>query len=138
MFEKISLISFLGAKRYTLTFAVRGRAAVARRAHNPKVGSSILPFATFIPQQKGDFFMFAVYALFSPEHDKIYIGMTSDINERFKSHNELGKKGWTIKFRPWIIIHTELFNNKADALKREKQLKTAAGRKFIRALINHS
>ncbi len=27
----------------------RSRAAVARRAHNPKVGSSILPFATKSP-----------------------------------------------------------------------------------------
>ena len=32
----------------------RGRAAVARRAHNPKVGSSILPLATKV-RREADF-----------------------------------------------------------------------------------
>jgi putative endonuclease len=80
--------------------------------------------------------MFVVYALYSRTHDKIYIGFTSNIQERFKSHNELGKKGWTIKFRPWEIIYQEHQVTKADAMRREKQLKTATGRKFIRSLIN--
>ena len=57
--------------------------------------------------------------------------MTSNMGERFRSHNELSKKGWTINFRPWVIVHTEIFNVKSDALKREKQLKSAAGREFI-------
>jgi hypothetical protein len=39
----------LAAKPDALTFAPRSRAAVARWAHNPKVGSSILPFATGDP-----------------------------------------------------------------------------------------
>jgi hypothetical protein len=38
-----------------LNFAMRSRAAVARRAHNPKVRSSILLFAT-IPGSTGFFF----------------------------------------------------------------------------------
>jgi len=80
--------------------------------------------------------MFVVYALFSRTHDKIYIGFTSNMEERFKSHNELGKKGWTIKFRPWEIIYQEQHVEKADAMRREKELKTTIGRKFIRSLIN--
>jgi hypothetical protein len=36
----------LAAKLQTITFAVRSRAAVARRAHNPKVRGSIPLFAT--------------------------------------------------------------------------------------------
>ena len=67
--------------------------------------------------------MFTVYALYSKQHNKIYIGYTANLTERFKSHNELGKKGWTIKFRPWIIVHTETFTAKEDARSREKQLK---------------
>ncbi len=47
------------------------------------------------------------------------------------SHNELGKKGWTINFRPWGLIYQEEFETKQDALKRERELKTATGRKFI-------
>ena len=79
--------------------------------------------------------MFIVYALYSKTYDKIYIGMTSNLEERFKSHNELGKKGWTKNFRPWIIIYKEEYADKKMALKREKQLKGAAGRLLIRSLI---
>ncbi len=61
--------------------------------------------------------------------------MTSNLDERLKAHNELGK-GWTKSFRPWIIIYTEEYAEKKMALKREKQLKGAAGRLFIRSLIS--
>ena len=75
--------------------------------------------------------MFIVYVLYSEQHNKIYVGFTSNLEQRFISHNELGKKGWTIKFRHWIIVHQESFDSKSDAMKREKELKTAAGRSFI-------
>jgi putative endonuclease len=75
--------------------------------------------------------MYYVYVLYSKSHEKIYIGFTSDLEQRLLSHNELGKKGWTINFRPWIKIHTEAFNSKPEAMKREKQLKSARGRKWI-------
>jgi putative endonuclease len=64
--------------------------------------------------------MFTVYVLYSALFDKIYIGYTSNIEERLKSHNEFGNKGWTIKFRPWILLYTEIYEIKADAMKREK------------------
>ena len=79
--------------------------------------------------------MFTVYVLYSKDFDKIYIGFTSDLEQRLLSHNELGKKGWTIKFRPWQLIYKEEYSEKSDAMKREKQLKTATGRNFIWSLI---
>jgi len=79
--------------------------------------------------------MFTVYVLYSKGYDKIYIGFTSNLEQRLRSHNELGKKGWTIKFRPWQVIHTEIFQSKSEAMKREKALKTATGRNFIWSLI---
>ncbi|HEY8897421.1 MAG TPA: GIY-YIG nuclease family protein [Niastella sp.] len=79
--------------------------------------------------------MFTVYVLYSEQFDKIYVGFTNDLHNRFKSHNELGKKGWTIKFRPWAILHTESFETKAAAMDREKQLKSAQRRTFIRELL---
>ena len=80
--------------------------------------------------------MFTVYVLYSQQHDKIYIGYTSDLDQRIKSHNELSKKGWTVRFRPWKIVHTEIFESRADAMRREKQLKTAKGREWIWELIS--
>ncbi|CAN5218565.1 hypothetical protein BH09BAC6_BH09BAC6_12070 [soil metagenome] len=79
--------------------------------------------------------MFTVYVLYSKSYDKIYIGFTSNLEQRLLSHNELGKKGWTINFRPWQLIHKEVFQLKPDTMKREKQLKTATGRNFIWSLI---
>ncbi len=79
--------------------------------------------------------MFTVCALYSERYNKIYIGMTSNIDDRFKSHNELAKKGWTKNYRPWLIIYREEHIEKTEALKREKQLKNYAGRNFIRSLI---
>ena len=79
--------------------------------------------------------MYTVYVLFSEQHQKIYVGYTSNLNERFKSHNLLATKGWTIKFRPWQIIYTEEFADKSAALAREKELKSSRGRAFIWQLI---
>jgi len=76
--------------------------------------------------------MHTTYILYSKKFDKIYIGCTSNLEARFISHNELGTKGWTIKFRPWEIVHTEEFHSKREALDREKQLKGGKGREWIR------
>jgi len=75
--------------------------------------------------------MFNVYVLYSPSYNKIYIGFTSDLENRLRSHNMFASKGWTIKFRPWEILFTENFETKTEAMKREKQLKSAKGRNYI-------
>ena len=75
--------------------------------------------------------MFTVYVLYSQSYKKIYVGYTSNLEERFKSHNEVATKGWAIKFRPWEIVHSEIFEIKADAMRREKELKSAKGRVWI-------
>jgi putative endonuclease len=79
--------------------------------------------------------MFTVYVLHSEKFDKIYIGFTSYLESRMNSHNQLATKGYTIKYRPWKVIYTEEFSDKASAMKREKELKSSNGRAFIRSLI---
>ena len=79
--------------------------------------------------------MYTVYVLHSIKFNKIYIGYTSNLEARFISHNQLGTKGWTIPFRPWVILHTETFEEKSAAMKREKYLKSARGREFVWGLI---
>ena len=76
--------------------------------------------------------MFTVYVLFSIRYNKIYIGYTGNLEQRLLSHNELGKKGWTIKYRPWTLIYTENFETKQQALLKEKQLKSGKGREWIK------
>ena len=79
--------------------------------------------------------MFFVYALYSETHNKIYIGYSSNPEKRLLSHNDDRNLGWTGKFQSWKIVYTERCDLKTEALKREKQLKSASGRKFVWNLV---
>jgi predicted GIY-YIG superfamily endonuclease len=50
--------------------------------------------------------MFYTYVLYSHKFDKIHVGYTSNLESRFLAHNELSTKGYTVKFRPWVIAFT--------------------------------
>ena len=78
--------------------------------------------------------MFFVYVIYSPSSDKIYIGYTSDLERILFEHNH-AIKGYTLKFRPWVILFSEQYPDKKSAMTREKQLKTGYGREFIRKFI---
>jgi putative endonuclease len=79
--------------------------------------------------------MFTAYVLRSPIHNKIYIGFSSDIEKRLFAHNHPSNKGWTKSFQPWTLIYSEECETKADAMLREKQLKSSQGRLFIKDII---
>ena len=82
--------------------------------------------------------VFTVYVLYSPSSKRTYTGYTSDLENRLQSHNSLAIKGFTIRYRPWIVIYTEVFETKGLALKREKELKTGKGREFVKSLLHKS
>ncbi len=65
---------------------------------------------------------FVVYILYSEKYNKYYTGYTSSIITRFKSHNELSNKGFTKRYRPWIVVYIEFFTTKKEAIIREKFL----------------
>jgi putative endonuclease len=79
--------------------------------------------------------MYWVYALYSRDFDKIYIGSTSDLTGRLNAHNHPANHGWTARFKPWTLLYSEAYTSKSEALHRERELKTARGRVFIRNLI---
>ncbi len=79
--------------------------------------------------------MFTVYVLYSKDFDKTYIGFTSNLEQRLKSHNHPENKGWTKRYQPWILVYTENSTSKQAAMKREEQLKSSRGRDFIRKKI---
>ena len=72
-----------------------------------------------------------VYVLYSKKYDKIYVGYTNHVLRRMHDHNVRGH-GWTSHYRPWVLVHVEEFSEKSSAIRREKELKTARGRKYIR------
>ena len=77
--------------------------------------------------------VYTVYVLYSERYDKIYVGYTSDLLNRFYSHNKLSKKGWTKSFRPWKVVYCEYYEVKSEAHVRERALKSGRGRSWIRA-----
>ena len=81
---------------------------------------------------------FTVYVLYSPKYGKIYIGFTSNLEQRLLAHNVLEKKGWTIRFRPWVIVFTEEYPTKKEAMRREKLLNNANNRALIWDIIRSS
>ena len=64
-------------------------------------------------------------------YNKIYIGYTKDLISRFYSHNFYGTKGYTKKFRPWKVVWVEIYQEKSEAFRRERSLKSSRGRYFI-------
>jgi len=78
--------------------------------------------------------MYTVYIIYSEKINKYYIGFSSDVQGRLRKHNNTSK-GFTNAGRPWIIVYTEIFENKADAAARERQLKKWKNRARLEALI---
>ena len=70
--------------------------------------------------------MFVTYVLYSEKFNQLYIGYTSDLMNRFHSHNSFATKGHTIKYRPWIVAYVEFHETKNQALTREKQRRIQA------------
>lgn len=62
---------------------------------------------------------------------KIYIGQTSNMSKRLLEHNQTGV-GYTSKYRPWRLMHTEKYDSREEAMQREKYLKTGVGRDWIK------
>ena len=77
---------------------------------------------------------FCTYILFSEKFDKFYIGHTGNIDIRLFQHNNSDSSSYTAKFRPWILMATIYFNNRADAMKTEKYLKKKP-RDFLKRVI---
>jgi len=75
--------------------------------------------------------MYFTYVLYSRTYDQIYIGHTDNLKFRFQKHN-LGLVKSTKRYKPWKLIYYETFPTRSQAMKREKQLKSHQGRKFIR------
>jgi putative endonuclease len=79
-----------------------------------------------------EFVVCILYFLYS---GKTYTGMSSDLITRFQFHNSKSTTGFTIRFRPWSMIHVEFFDQKIQALKREKELKSGKEREWIKKYI---
>ncbi|MEK7610360.1 MAG: GIY-YIG nuclease family protein [Patescibacteria group bacterium] len=79
--------------------------------------------------------MFTVYIL-QNQVGKLYTGQTKNFETRLIEHNVTGH-GYTAKHRPWKVVLMEKYQNRTEAMKREKYLKTGAGRDWIKRQLLH-
>ena len=77
--------------------------------------------------------MFFVYILRNQKNN-LYIGSTENVLKRLIRHNN-GGSVWTRKRGPWKLIYHEKFTTRAEAEKREKQIKSYKGGRALKKLI---
>jgi putative endonuclease len=66
--------------------------------------------------------MYYVYLIKSKKTNHIYIGFTNDLKRRLAEHNSNLNTSTRGK-SPWFVAYCEVFKSKADAQKRELNLK---------------
>lgn len=64
-----------------------------------------------------------VYILASKKHGTLYIGVTSDLQKRIWQHKEKVVVGFTQKYGVDKLVYYEIFDDMANAIMREKQMK---------------
>jgi len=79
--------------------------------------------------------MYFTYIIYSKNFNRYYVGLSSDVSQRLKSHNA-GKVKSTKAFTSWKLVYVEKFDTRIEARKREKYLKSAAGRRWRKNNLN--
>ena len=51
------------------------------------------------------------------------------------SHNELGTKGLATRYKPWTLVHSEIYESKGEAMAREKFFKSGIGRNLFLEIV---
>lgn len=68
------------------------------------------------------FIMWFVYIVRCSD-TSLYIGMSNNVSERVRKHNDGSGARYTAQRKPVFLVHTESYPNKSDAMRRERQLK---------------
>lgn len=75
--------------------------------------------------------MFYVYVLKSLKNGRHYTGSTNNLERRLSEHKS-GQTKYTKVAGPFELIYQETYNNRLEAIRREKFLKSGKGREFLK------
>jgi putative endonuclease len=81
---------------------------------------------------------FTVYILRSETTFMYYVGHTDDLPRRTAQHNDSeyqGSKHTKRNKGPWTCVYAEQYNTRAEAIRREKEIKAKKSRQYIEFLI---
>jgi putative endonuclease len=79
--------------------------------------------------------MFHVYVLRNVRTGRLYTGFTSDLTQRIGQHNH-GITKSTRNRGSWELVYQEEFATRAEAMRRERFLKSGQGREELKKLLN--
>jgi putative endonuclease len=85
------------------------------------------------PSGRAIFHMFSVYVLRSKTNGRFYTGSTANLAHRLEEHNT-GLSSSTKNDGPWELLHHEEYPTRIGAMRRERELKTGAGRDELKRL----
>ncbi|MBI3617239.1 MAG: GIY-YIG nuclease family protein [Candidatus Omnitrophica bacterium] len=81
--------------------------------------------------------MYCVYALWSCEDKRFYIGYTADLKRRIHEH-QTGQCHSTIRMRNPLLVFYEAFGSQEDAQRREGYLKTTKGKRALKLMLRNT
>ncbi len=96
--------------------------------HPVTIGSGKRLFADLPAPRPNIFYVYVILC----DDDSMYIGQTEDIPKRWFEHNVGRAAEHTKRHKPLEIIHYEEFISREAAVKREQDLKTGFGRKWLK------
>jgi len=78
--------------------------------------------------------MFYLYILRSRKDGRFYTGVTKDLKDRIKRHDE--NRSLSTKNRgPYDLVYYEIYDSRSDAMKRERYLKSLEGGPMKKVLV---
>ena len=77
---------------------------------------------------------YSVYIIYSSESDRYYCGFTSNLQQRVSQHNDpdFDAAKTTSRYKgPWVLIWSQGYESKSEALKKEKSIKKRGIKRFL-------
>jgi putative endonuclease len=81
--------------------------------------------------------MYSVNAIKSKRFNYIYVGISNDVQRRIDQHNK-GQNKSTKPYRPFFLFYEEHFRTRDEARIREKFLKNASGKRYLRKVLQEN
>ena len=78
--------------------------------------------------------MYFVYVIKSRVGKRMYVGLSSNVENRLKDHN-FGRVFSTKGYRPWKLVYIEKIGSRIEARKREEYFKSGCGKEFLKSII---
>ncbi|MFH1778080.1 MAG: GIY-YIG nuclease family protein [Candidatus Omnitrophota bacterium] len=77
-----------------------------------------------------------VYVLRSEKNGKLYSGHTENLEKRLIEHNcDRNNKRFSWINGPWVLLFSESFNTRSEAMQHERFFRTGKGRKYIQDIL---